>query len=90
MASSPHTLLADCEQTGQVVFNTVGHDRRKVASYEDLWKFTLVDYNAGPGCLSLALNDAWIADHNLTWDAVSSHFTDVCMPARDYVNDISQ
>jgi hypothetical protein len=85
-----HTLLADCEQTGQVIFNTVGQRPAKVASYEDLWKFTLVDYNAGPGCLSLALNDTWIADHQLTWEAVSSHFTNVCMPARDYVNDISQ
>ncbi|HEX8991280.1 MAG TPA: hypothetical protein VF784_06345 [Anaerolineales bacterium] len=85
-----HTLLADCEQTGQVVYNTVQQSPGQVASYEDLWKFTLVDYNAGPGCLSLALNDAWTLDHKLTWDAVSSHFTDVCAPARNYVNDISQ
>jgi hypothetical protein len=85
-----HTLLASCEQTGQVVLNTVGQAPADVATYEDLWKFTLVNYNAGPGCLSLALNDAWTSDHNLTWEAVSSHFTDVCAPARDYVNAISQ
>jgi hypothetical protein len=85
-----HTLLADCDQTGQVVYNTVRQSPGVVASYEDLWKFTLVDYNAGPGCLSLALNDAWTLDHKLTWDTVSSHFTDVCAPARDYVNDISK
>ena len=85
-----HTLLASCEQTGQVVLNTVRQSPGAVATYEDLWKFTLVNYNAGPGCLSLALNDAWNADHELTWDAVSSHFTDVCAPAKDYVNDISQ
>ncbi len=85
-----HTLLADCEQTGQVIYNTVGKAPADVASYEDLWKFTLVDYNAGPGCLSLALNGAWTTDHVLTWDSVSSHFTPVCSPAKDYVNDISQ
>ena len=85
-----HTLLASCEQTGQVVYNTVGQQPADVATYEDMWKFTLVNYNAGPGCLSLALNDAWSAEKTLTWDAVSSHFTDVCEPARDYVNDISQ
>ncbi len=85
-----HTLLAACEQTGQVVYNTIGQSPGAVASYEDLWKFTLVDYNAGPGCLSLALNDAWTADHVVTWDIVSSHFTDVCSPAKDYVNDISK
>ncbi len=85
-----HTLQASCEQTGQVIYNTVGQSPGNVASYEDLWKFTLVDYNAGPGCLSLALNDAWTSDHVLTWDAVSSHFTDVCSTAKDYVNDISK
>src|SRR5512140_15509 len=85
-----HTLLASCEQAGQVIQNTVGQAPGDVASYEDLWKFTLVDYNAGPGCLSLALNDAWTAEQSLTWEAVSSHFTEVCSPARDYVNDISQ
>ena len=44
-----HTLLASCEQTGQVIYNTVGQSPGAVASYEDLWKFTLVDYNAGAG-----------------------------------------
>ncbi len=85
-----HTLLADCEQTGQVIYNTVGRSAADVASYEDLWKFTLVDYNAGPGCLSLALNDTSTAQQELTWENVSSHFTPVCSPAKDYVNDISK
>jgi hypothetical protein len=85
-----HSLLASCEQTGQVIYNTVAQSPGAVASYEDLWKFTLVDYNAGAGCLSLALDGAWNSEHVLTWDAVSSHLTDVCAPAKDYVNDISQ
>ncbi|HTP02844.1 MAG TPA: hypothetical protein VMJ64_15825 [Anaerolineales bacterium] len=85
-----HTLLATCEQTGQVIFNTVRQSPGAVASYEDLWKFTLVDYNAGAGCLALALDAAWNADHKLTWDTVSNRFTPVCAPAKDYVNDISQ
>ena len=85
-----HTLLASCEQTGQVIYNTVSRSPADVASYEDLWKFTLVNYNAGPGCLSLAMNDAWIADQRLTWETVSSHFTAVCAPAKDYVDDISK
>jgi hypothetical protein len=85
-----HTLLASCEQTGQVIYNTVKQSPGTVASYEDLWKFTLVDYNAGPGCLSLALNETWNAEHKLTWDLLSNHFTPVCAPAKDYVNDISK
>ena len=85
-----HTLLASCEQTAQVVYNLVKQSPGAVATYEDLWKFTLVNYNAGPGCLSLAADAAWSTDHKLTWDTLSSHFTEVCKPAKDYVNDISQ
>ncbi len=85
-----HTLLATCEQAGQVIYNTVRQSPGAVASYEDLWKFTLVDYNAGPGCLSLAVNETWNTEHKLTWDLLSNHFTPVCAPARDYVNDISK
>jgi hypothetical protein len=85
-----HTLLASCEQTGQVIYNTVKQSPGSVASYEDLWKLTLVNYNAGPGCLSLVVNDAWTQDHQLTWDTLSKHFTPVCTPAKEYVNDISK
>ena len=84
------TLLASCEQTGQVVYYEVRQSPGDVASYEDLWKFTLVNYNAGPGCLSLALDEAWTNEHDLSWEAVSSHFTEVCAPTKDYVNDISK
>jgi hypothetical protein len=85
-----HTLLANCDQTKQVISNVTGQSPGDVASYEDLWKFTLVNYNAGAGCLTLAVNAAWSQDHSLTWDTVSSHFTDVCSPALNYVNDISK
>ncbi len=85
-----HTLLASCEQTAQVIQNNTGQLPSAVASYEDLWKFTLVDYNAGAGCLGLAVDATWTAEQKLTWDAMSSRFTDVCAPARDYVNDISK
>ncbi len=89
-----HTLLAECEQTAQVILNNVPSSSTQVAgdfaSYDDLWKFTLVNYNAGAGCLGLAINQTWSTEHKLTWDAMSSHFTDVCAPAKDYVNDISK
>ena len=73
-----------------MVYNEVRQSPGDVASYEDLWKFTLVNYNAGPGCLALALDGAWTDEHELSWEAVSSHFTDVCAPTKDYVNDISK
>ena len=56
-----HTMLANCEQAGQLVENVTGGTAGSFASYEDLWKFTLVNYNAGPGCLGNAL-DATLAD----------------------------
>ncbi|MCL4527830.1 MAG: hypothetical protein M1282_00260 [Chloroflexi bacterium] len=85
-----HTLLASCEQTAQVIQNNTGQAPSAVASYEDLWKFTLVDYNAGAGCLGLAVNQVWTTGQKLAWDTVSSNFTDVCIPAKNYVDDISQ
>jgi len=89
-----HTLLAECEQTAQVILNNVpsspGQAAGDFASYEDLWKFTLVNYNAGSGCLGLAVNETWSKENKLTWDAMTSHFTDVCVPAKKYVDDISK
>jgi hypothetical protein len=89
-----HTLLAECEQTAQVILNNVPSNSTQAAgdfaSYEDLWKFTLVNYNAGAGCLGLAVDQTWTAEHKLTWDAMTSHFTNICAPAKDYVNDVSK
>jgi hypothetical protein len=84
------TLLANCEQTAQVIINNVSQPPNTVASYEDLWKMTLVNYNAGPGCLGLAIQDAWTTENSIAWDVLSNHFTEVCTPARDYVNDLSK
>lgn len=84
------TLIASCEQAAQVIQNTVGQAPKQVASYEDLWRMTLVNYNAGPGCLSLTLNEAWTQEHALTWDVLSKHFTPVCDSARTYVDDLSK
>ncbi|HNK63448.1 MAG TPA: hypothetical protein PLE14_05315, partial [Anaerolineales bacterium] len=60
-------------------------------SYEDLWKLTLVNYNAGGGCLAEAISAAQgISGLPLTWETVSPNLTGACAGAVDYVNDISQ
>lgn len=84
-----HTLLANCGQAGQLVKNITGGAAGKSATYEDLWKFTLVNYNAGPGCLGDALEVTDGEDQVLNWENVSSHLAGVCQGAVEYVNSIS-
>jgi hypothetical protein len=84
------TLIANCEQTGMIVYNTYGQAPGEVASYEDLWRFTLVNYNAGPGCLILAIQDTSNLGEPLDWEHVSAHLTPVCEGARGYVDDIGR
>ncbi|HNA90479.1 MAG TPA: hypothetical protein PK414_14050 [Anaerolineales bacterium] len=85
-----HTMIANCEQTAQVVYNYTLQSPGEVASYEDLWKFTLVNYNAGGGCLAEAISGAMgVGELPLTWDSVSPYLSGACSSAVDYVNDIS-
>jgi len=85
------SMIANCEQTGQVVYNYTGRSPGEAASYEDLWKLTLVNYNAGGGCLAEAISAAQgISGLPLTWETVSPNLTGACAGAVDYVNDISQ
>lgn len=85
-----HTLLANCEQAGQLVENITGGTAGSAASYEDLWKFTLVNYNAGPGCLGDALDLTFAQGLDLTWQNVSSQLSPGCAGAAKYVTDISE
>jgi hypothetical protein len=71
------------------VLNTTRQVAGGVASYEDLWKFTLVNYNAGPGCLTDAIAATSGAGEALTWENVSARLTPACQGAIDYVDDIS-
>jgi hypothetical protein len=84
-----HTLLANCEQAGQLVENITAGPAGNSATYEDLWKFTLVNYNAGPGCLGNALDTTYNEEQELTWENLSSHLEPACQGAIIYVNDIS-
>lgn len=85
-----HTMLANCEQAGQLVENVSGGMAGNAATYEDLWKFTLVNYNAGPGCLGTALDVTAAQDQELTWENVAPHLEPACQGAINYVNEISE
>jgi hypothetical protein len=83
------TLLANCDQTGMVL--DLNYSRQEFSpSYGDLWRFTLVNYNVGPGCLGLAVSKTNSNGEPLDWEHVSKNLTPVCQGAIDYVMDISQ
>ena len=82
------TLKANCQQAGQIVTNVSGETPGAVSSYEDLWRFTLVNYHAGPGCLSTAINE--VSSQTLTWEDVSAELSVECPGAEEYVEKISK
>lgn len=85
-----HTMIANCKQAGQVVYNYTGESAGEIATYEDLWKFTLVNYNAGGGCLAEGLSGAVNGGKEITWKNVAPYLIGACLGSVDYVNDISQ
>jgi len=83
-------LLANCEQVGQIMYNQTQRMAGEVSTYEDLWRFTLVNYNAGAGCLTDALQRAIQSNHPLTWESVKLFLEPgACQASIDYVEDIS-
>jgi hypothetical protein len=83
-----HTMLANCEQVAQITYNATGHIAGEVASYEDLWKFTIADYHVGPGCLSYAMYTNYAARSPMDWDHVSAHLTEPCQTVIPYVSQV--
>lgn len=85
------TLLANCEQSGKVIENITGLKPGFLLDYETMWKLTLVNYNAGSGCLSDAVNWSYTQNEKskLTWDSISENLDIVCPGSTDYVNDIT-
>jgi hypothetical protein len=68
------TLVANCSQIGQSIYTqTGGLTPGEISSYEDLWRFTVANYQAGPGCTSYAMYLAWSATGALTWDEVKAN-----------------
>ena len=79
-------LVASCSQTAQGVYNATGNTPGFLSTYEDLWRFTLANYNVGPGCLSTALTDTWQQRQPLDWSHVAANLPGGCRRAIAYVS----
>jgi len=83
-------LLANCSQVGQTITNATLSTPGMVSKYEDLWRFTLANYNGGPGCLAFAIHTTWSLRELMDWEHVSTHFTPACQGAIAYVELIAK
>jgi hypothetical protein len=84
-----NTLLANCEQVAQIMYNATGQIAGGVSSYEDLWRFTVANYHTGPGCLSYAMYTAWAARATMDWEHVSDYLTEPCQSVIPYVENVT-
>ena len=82
------TIIANCQQVGQIIKNARGNTPGSVASHEDLWRFTLANYHAGSGCFSNAINAA--AGRPLNWGNVAPRLETECPGTQKYVENITR
>ena len=67
-------LIGNCAQLGQSVTLITGYEPGSIASYEDLWRYTLVNYNVGSGYIILALDKTWNQTGTMVWQDVKDRF----------------
>jgi hypothetical protein len=83
------SMLANCEQVSQIIYDTTQKMAGEVSNYTDLWRFTLANYNAGSGCLSRAIQNAYDDKQPLDWTTVTSYLEPACQSTIKYVEDVS-
>jgi len=84
-----NTLLSNANLVNLVVTNYTGKPARESVSYQNLWKFSLTSYNAGPGCFVTAFSRTFHNYKKLDWANFSSQLDPACRGAVKYVDFIS-
>ena len=82
-------ITGNCAQVDRMIYNLTNQTSGRVSSYEDLWRFTVVNYNGGPGCLANALSRTRQTGQKLDWVHVAANLDPICRLAVDYVEDIT-
>lgn len=82
------TITANCQQVGQIITNARGKSPGSIANHEDLWRFTLANYHAGPGCFSNAISAT--TGRALTWENVAPQVELECPGTQKYVENIAR
>jgi hypothetical protein len=85
-----NTLLANCAQISRTIYTATNMMAGRIATYEDLWRFTIANYHAGPGCVSFAIHQAWGFTEQLAWQEVATRFTEPCIGVVPYVDEITR
>lgn len=83
-------LVANCQQVNRVIVDITEKQPGLLSSYDDLWRYTMINYNAGSGCVSGAIEPTFNAGEQLDWLHVSARLQSHCKNAREYVDKVSK
>lgn len=77
-------LRANCRQTDYILQN-----QGLLASYEDLWRFTLLSYHGGYQCLEYAVEQVRNNQEPLNWYYLSKYLS-ICPGTKEYIESLWQ
>ena len=83
-------VIANCEQVGRVIVDITERKPGTISTYDDLWRYTMVNYNAGSGCVSGAIEKTFQLNEPLDWQHVADNMASRCSTALDYVEKVSR
>lgn len=84
------SLLANAAQVDQMILNLTGKTAGESSSYEDLWRFVIANYNAGPGCVYESFEAVVSLNLKLSWETVATNLKAECRNAIEYVEGVTR
>ena len=83
-------IVANCEQVSRVILDITEQKPGTVSTYDDLWRYTLLNYNGGSGCISGAIEGTVKANEPVDWLHVSARLQPHCKGSQEYVEKVSR